>query len=138
MTEKVSKPLKVGVYIPGDLAERLLKIMEDTGLSSISKLVQEAIRLFIAEHSWKIGGEVVGVVGVLYDHEVDRVDDKLTDIQHKFLSTIISAVHIHLDERLCLLVIAVRGPSNIVKELVSNIEGVKGVKLVRSMLLPKQ
>jgi len=138
MTEKVSKPLKVGVYIPGDLAEKLLKIMEDTGLSTISKLVQEAIRLFIAEHSWRVGGEVVGVVGVLYDHEVDRVDDKLTDIQHKFLSTIISAVHIHLDERHCLLIIAVRGPSNIVKELVSNIEGVKGVKLVRSMLLPKQ
>jgi CopG family nickel-responsive transcriptional regulator len=135
---EVSKPLRVGVYIPKDLAEKLLEIMKDMGIDTLSRIVQESIRLFIAEHSWRIGGEVVGAIGVLYDHEVGNVDEELTDTQHRFLSIVISSMHVHLDERNCLLMIIVRGSSDTIKKFVSSIEKIKGVKLVRLTLIPRQ
>lgn len=138
MDGEVSKPLRVGVYIPKDLAEKLLEIMKDMGIDTLSRIVQESIRLFIAEHSWRIGGEVVGAIGVLYDHEVSNVDEELTDIQHRFLSIVISSMHVHLDERNCLLMIIVRGSSDTIKKFVSSIEKIKGVKLVRLTLIPRQ
>lgn len=138
MDGEVSKPLRVGVYIPKDLAEKLLEIMKDMGIDTLSRIVQESIRLFIAEHSWRIGGEVVGAIGVLYDHEVSNVDEELTDTQHRFLSIVISSMHVHLDERNCLLMIIVRGSSDTIKKFVSSIEKIKGVKLVRLTLIPRQ
>lgn len=138
MDGEVSKPLRVGVYIPKDLAEKLLEIMKDMGIDTLSRIVQESIRLFIAEHSWRIGGEVVGAIGVLYDHEVGNVDEELTDTQHRFLSIVISSMHVHLDERNCLLMIIVRGSSDTIKKFVSSIEKIKGVKLVRLTLIPRQ
>jgi len=131
------KPMKVGVYIPGNIVEKLTEIMKEIGVESLSRVVQESIRLYIAEHSWRTRGEVVGAIGVLYDHEAGNVDEELTDIQHEFLQTIISATHIHLDERNCLLIIIIRGPAGAVKGLVSRIEKVRGVKLVRHMLMAK-
>ena len=138
MVEEAPKPLRVGVYIPKDLEEKLTEIMKDLGVDTISRVVQESVRLFIAEHSWRVGGEVVGAVGVLYDHEVDHVDEELTDVQHRFLPIVVSSIHVHLDEKNCLLVVIVKGSSNSIKELVNSIEKIKGVKLVRLMLMPKQ
>lgn len=137
MAEHDSKPLRVGIYIPKDLAERLSVIIKDLGVDSISKLVQEALRLYVAEHSWRIGGEVVGAIGVLYDHEVGHIDEELTDLQHKHMNTIIVATHVHIDQRNCLLIIIVKGSSETIKELISDIEKKRGVKVVRLMLIPR-
>ena len=90
------KPMRVGVYIPSDLAEKIEKIMKSKGVDSLSKIVQEALRLYIAEHSWASGEEVVGAITVLYDHEVGHTDEKITDVQHKYLDIVLSATHIHL------------------------------------------
>lgn len=138
MAEAPSKPLRVGVYIPKDLAEKLAALMRGSGLDSMSKLVQEALRLYVAEHSWMVGGEVVGAVGVVYDHEVSRVDEELTDLQHRYMNVIVAATHVHLDQRNCLLIIIVRGPSGSVKDLISSIEGLRGVKIVRLMLMARE
>lgn len=137
MAEQESKPLRVGIYVPKDLADKLLVLMRDLGVDSISKVVQEALRLYVAEHSWRIGGEVVGAIGVLYDHEVGHVDEELTDLQHKYMNTIIVATHVHLDQRNCLLIIIVKGSSEAIKELIGDIEKKRGVKAVRLMLIPK-
>lgn len=138
MAEEASKPLRVGVYIPRDLAEKLSEIMRDQGVDSFSRIVQESLRLYIAEHSWRTEEEVVGAIGVLYDHEVYHVDEELTDVQHRYLPVIVASTHVHLDQRNCLLIVIVRGFSSTIKEFVSSVEKIKGVKLVRLMLMSKQ
>jgi len=131
------KSMKVGVYIPEDLVGGLSAIMRELGVGSLSRVVQESLRLYMAEHSWRTHGDVVGAIGVLYDHEAGEVDEELTDAQHGFLQEVVSAIHVHLDERNCLLIIVVKGAASNVKELISKIEKIKGVKLVRLMLMPK-
>lgn len=137
MSEQNLKPLRVGVYIPKDLSEKLSIVMNNLRIDSISKVVQEALRLYVTEHSWRTGGEVVGAIGVLYDHDVNHVDEELTDLQHKHMNIVIVATHIHLDQKNCLLIIIVKGSSENIKELVSDIEKQRGIKAVRFMLIPK-
>ncbi|WP_440059465.1 CopG family ribbon-helix-helix protein [Thermogladius sp. 4427co] len=129
------KPMRVGVYIPEDLVGELEAIMREKGIKSFSKIVQEALRLYIAEHSWKLKDRVTGIIGLLYDHEIGHVDEELVDIQHMYLDVVVSYMHIHLDERNCMLAIAVRGSREKVRELVGNLEKTKGVKLIRLMLV---
>jgi len=113
--------------------------MKLSGMSSKSKVIQEALRLFIIEQRWRLAeGKVAGVLGIIYDHEVGHADEVLTDIQHKYLDVVISTMHIHLDVRNCMLAIAVRGRAERVRELINEIEKVKGVKLVRPMLMASE
>jgi CopG family nickel-responsive transcriptional regulator len=94
-------PMRIGVYLPGDLAERLLGLMKELGVSNFSRVVQEALRVYIVEHEWRTSGFVSGVIVVLYNHEARGVDEALTDIQHEYLESIKATMHIHLDRENC-------------------------------------
>ena len=121
------------------MAKELQEFMRLSELGSKSKVIQEALRLFIIEQRWRLAeGKVAGVLGVIYDHEVGHADEVLTDIQHKYLDVVISTMHIHLDARKCMLAIAVRGSAERVHNLIREIERVKGVKLVRPMLMASE
>ncbi len=130
-----SKAMRVGVYIPPDLATELEEFMRRMGIDSVSKIVQHAIRTYLAEWRWIEGGEVAGAIGILYNHEVGNVDEALTDTQHRYLDLVIAAMHIHLDRENCLLIIAVRGDAKRIREFVEDIQKLKGVKMVKPMLM---
>jgi CopG family nickel-responsive transcriptional regulator len=127
--------MKIGVYIPGELARKLEDLMKDLSVYNFSHIVQEALRMYIIEREWKTRGLATGVIVVLYNHEVRGVDEALTDIQHEYLELISAVMHIHLDRENCLVAIAVKGDSNSLKKLIGSIESLKGVKLVRPILI---
>lgn len=126
---------KFGVYIPGDLASEIEEFLKKTGLKSKSRLIQEALRLFIAEHGWESGNNAAGIIGVIYNHHVKEVDSRLTDVQHDYRDVIVSTLHIHLTHELCMLAIVVRGAAPRIKELISEIMSIEGVMNVRQILL---
>ncbi len=130
--------IKFGVYIQKELIAELDRIMLDSGIKNRSKLIQEALRLFIIENKWVSSKEVVGSISILYNHSVDDIDEKLTVIQHAFRDVIISGMHIHLDEHICMLVIAVKGDSQRIKEFLNSIRMLRGILLVRHSLLITQ
>ena len=127
---------KFGVYLTDELYEKLQEYMDKLSIRSKSKLLQEALRLFIVEHQWKLGGNVVGLIGIVYDHEYPDVDNRLTDVQHRYISLIVSTVHIHLDERKCMLAIIVRGDAERIRKLLNDLMNIRGVLLTRQILLP--
>ncbi len=128
-------PKRFGVYIPEDLEKDMELCMKALGLKSKSRLIQEALRSFIVEQKWRLKGNVAGIIGVVYNHDVGDVDEKLTDVQHEYLDIINSTVHVHLDKEKCMLVIIVRGPTSKIKELINKIMALKGVLVARPMLL---
>jgi len=129
------KPQRFGVYLTGDLLDKLEELKMILGVKSRSRVIQEALRMYIAEHSWRVKGRVCGIIGVVYNHEVESVDEKLTDIQHGYLDVIVSALHVHLTRDKCLLAIVVRGAGDRVRSLVNSIESLKGVLLTRAVVL---
>ncbi|MEM1558437.1 MAG: nickel-responsive transcriptional regulator NikR [Candidatus Bathyarchaeia archaeon] len=100
-----------------------------------SRAVQEAMRMFMNEHAWKHreGELIFGTLNIFYDHETRALEESLTDIQHSYRELIISALHIHVDERNCMLIISVKGESSRIKKLIDEIAGRKGVKQLKTI-----
>lgn len=126
---------KFGIYVPESLANELEECMKALGLRSKSALVREALKLFISEHKWKTARRAVGIIGLIYDHEMKGVDEELTDIQHAHLGLVVSTLHVHLDKRRCMLAIVVRGRTDEIKELLGKLVSIRGVEIARTMLL---
>ena len=135
----VSLASALGVDVTGFVKE--LRGLEEEYSLATERLelygeVEEALRLYIAEGLWReVTGYVIGSLNVLYNHEVEGADARLTDVQHEYADVVVSALHVHLDPGTCLLVIAVRGSSERVRELVKNLERISGVLLVRPIVV---
>jgi CopG family nickel-responsive transcriptional regulator len=125
---------RFGVSVPPDLLmefdEAIARMNYDR-----SKAIQLAMRNFLAEYKWEYEeeGVVAGTVTLIYDHEVKGLEESLTDTQHLNRNVVNSALHVHLDEKNCLLVIAMKGQikeiRNLTKELMSK-RGIKQLKLI--------
>jgi CopG family nickel-responsive transcriptional regulator len=98
-----------------------------------SKAIGLAMRNFLSEHTFDDGetGMGAGALTLIYDHERRNVDKELTEIQHHHRDVIISTTHVHLDRHNCLLIIAVKGDTGSIRELVREITRAKGVLQVR-------
>ena len=98
-----------------------------------SKAIGLAMRNFLTEYAWKEKKDRAGAgaLSLIYDHERRQADQELTEIQHNHRESIVSATHIHLDERNCLLIIAVRGTMGKIQALANELVKAKGVKQVR-------
>ncbi len=98
-----------------------------------SKAIQLAMRNFLTEYKWEYEetGIVAGTITLIYDHEVKGLEENLTDIQHLQRNVIISNMHIHIDDRNCLLVIAVKGEIKSIKNLARELMRMRGVKQLK-------
>jgi CopG family nickel-responsive transcriptional regulator len=130
--------LRFSVSVPHELLTEFDETIARLGYDR-SKAIRFAMRNFLTEYRWEYEeeGVVAGTVTIIYDHEVKGLEESLTDIQHLNRNIINSTMHIHLDERNCLLVIMVKGEvkaiQNLTKELMSK-RGIKQLKLITVML----
>jgi CopG family nickel-responsive transcriptional regulator len=122
---------RFSVSAPPELLREFDDVIKSVGQDR-SKAIQQAMRLFLSEQRWAGRcGECAGAVVLIYDHEVHDAEEELTDLQHGFREVINSSLHLHIDERNCLQIIAVRGRCETVNSLIDNISKCKGVKEVK-------
>lgn len=99
------------------------------GYANRSEFIRDLIRGELVKEEWQEQrGETVGVLALVYDHDVRALADKLTDIQHNRYQTITSALHVHMDEHICLEVIVLRGTAKRIREVGNSLLAVKGVR----------
>jgi len=98
-----------------------------------SKAIQLAMRDFMTEYVWKYEerGLAIGIMTVIYDHETRGLEETLTSTQHAYRDVTISALHVHLDERNCLLVIVLRGEVRAIREAATKLMGKRGIKQLK-------
>lgn len=77
------------------------------------------------------GRIVMGTLTIVYDHHASDLQEKLHYIQHMYLETIVSSMHVHVDEDNCLEVIILKGETGLVQDIANLIIGTKGVKTGR-------
>ncbi|MEM2849289.1 MAG: nickel-responsive transcriptional regulator NikR [Candidatus Bathyarchaeia archaeon] len=126
--------VRFSASVSRDLLTAFDRFIRDLNYSR-SRAVQEAMRMFMDEYTWKYreGVLIFGTLNIFYDHETRELEKSLTDIQHSYKELIISALHVHVDERNCMLIISVKGESSRVKKLVDEIAGRKGVKQLKTV-----
>ncbi len=131
---------RIGVSLPKNLLEEFDSIIGRRGYSSRSEAIRDAIRSYIIEYKWleREEGEAVGVLNVVYDHEVKGVSDTLIDLQHEFSDIILASLHLHLKKDLCLEMIILRGDMKRIKEISDKVSAVKGVRFVKFLTAFKE
>jgi len=127
--------IRTGISIPEDILKRFDELASSLGLSR-SGALRKAMLTFISEHEWKrVKGKVAGALLVLYDHTIHEASNLIAEIQHHYLDIVNSALHLHLDEKRCLEIVAIVGEARRAKELMRDLEKVKGVILTRALII---
>jgi CopG family nickel-responsive transcriptional regulator len=120
--------IRFGISLDKELSERFDELIRRKAYTNRSEAIRDLIRQDLVEQEWLHGGEVAGAITLIYNHHKRELLNKITDIQHDFQNSIISAQHIHLDHHNCLEIIAVKGNPVEVQKLASMLKAVKGVK----------
>lgn len=120
---------RFGVSINTKLLESFDQLISGKGYSNRSEAIRDLIREHLVENEWKEENRVtVGVITLVYSHELRELTDKLTELQHQNYNSILSTLHIHLDEHNCLEVLVVKGKNKNIKNISDRLIGTKGVK----------
>lgn len=121
--------VRTGVALDSDLLKRFDRFIQSEGYDNRSEAVRDLIRDRLNDASLRSGGAfVVGTVTLIYDHHLRLLPDKLMELQHEYHELIISTVHSHLDQDMCLEVVVVKGIVKRVQELAARLIGIKGVQ----------
>lgn len=125
----MEKTVRFSISMNADLLQKFDEAIEERMYTNRSKAIRDLIRDFIVESEWeKSEKEVIGSLTLIYDHRTRGIVDRLTDIQHKKYSKIISNMHVHLDERNCMEVLAIKGLPDEVRKISDSLISSKGVK----------
>lgn len=122
---------KISVALDKNTLARLQNKAESEGISR-SKLVTMAVNEYLDELTGQ-NVEVIGILNIVYDEEAGEVTNS---IEHQFEDSIISTLHVHVNEKLCMEAIAVKGKRSKLEELAKKLSSVKGVKKKLSFWYP--
>ncbi len=128
----MKKIIRAGVSFPRELLEEFDEIIKAKGYTKRSKAICDAMRLYISNYKWEETKEkVIGVIALIYDHEIRGAADTLTELEHHYGELIISTMHIHLDKENCLELIALKGLAEEIKALADKLMSIRGVKQLK-------
>jgi CopG family nickel-responsive transcriptional regulator len=127
--------MRFSVAIGGELLRRFDEYCEKHRYPNRSEAVRGLIRAALIEEAVdEETTDAMGVVTLVYDHHAGRVAERLTEIQHQKVDSVVTTTHVHLDARRCLEVILLRGRTKIVRKLADDLIGTKGVETGRLVL----
>lgn len=121
--------IRFGISLDDVLLQRFDSLIGKKGYASRSEAIRDLIRDSLVMEEWESStSETMGSITIVYSHETRELTDALTDLQHHYFNSIISSMHIHLDEHNCLEVIVVKGMAKDIKAIADRLIGTKGVK----------
>ncbi|MBD3229056.1 MAG: ribbon-helix-helix protein, CopG family [Candidatus Lokiarchaeota archaeon] len=133
------KFLRISVSLPESLLDKFDLLREEIGMSR-SDAIRKAMRNFITEYNWaKYKSESLlkaGTISIIFDHtQKTGLMDDLNELQHKFVEIIDAALHIHLDPKNCMLIMAVKGNSEKINRLLKELNSKPEYRQVKQTLL---
>ena len=120
---------RVSLAIEKTLLRRFDRLLDKRGLGNRSEAIRDLIRRRLVEEEALAGrGEAVASLTLVYDHEQRELSDRLIASGHHHKARVLSSMHVHLDDRMCLEVIALRGTPAELRHFADHLIGLKGVK----------
>ena len=119
----------VSVSLDAAILRALDDIAQRRKYRSRSEAVREALREFIDAREWgQEDGRASVILAIIYEKGRPRAD--LALLQHRF-EEIRTMLHTHLNDVDCLQLFVAEGPIPRLKELVSDLRRVKGIKQIK-------
>lgn len=125
----MSQVTRTAVSLEPELLADFDRLIAEEGYDNRSEAIRDLIREKLSERELaQPRTPAVGVVSILYNHEQLQLPHRLTSLQHHHTATVVSALHVHLDEHHCLEVVVLRGTSAEVQELGNLLVSQRGVE----------
>jgi CopG family nickel-responsive transcriptional regulator len=119
----------VSISVPEDLLRKFDEVLSSKGFRSRSDAMRESMRSLVDEAEWDSSeGENQIVITMIYDEVGPR--GELSVLQHRY-EEIQMMLHLHLEKGQCMEVFIARGPNARLREILSKIRNVKGVRSIR-------
>jgi CopG family nickel-responsive transcriptional regulator len=137
MTKEYST--RTSFSLPPKLLKELDEVTKVMGYVERSKTIQMAIRNLITDSEFSTTGDAlaVGTIIVLYNHEKRGIDEKLNDVGHDFIKSIVSSLHVHLDKEQCLSIIVAKCEIKTMLALEEHLRGIAGITQMKfSYIVP--
>ncbi len=137
MTKEYST--RTSFSLPPKLLRELDDVTKAMGYEERSRTIQMAIRNLITESELSTKGDAlaVGTIIVLYNHEKKGIDEKLNDVGHHFIKSIVSTLHVHLDKEQCLSIIVAKCEIRTMLMLEQHLRGIAGITQLKfSYIVP--
>jgi CopG family nickel-responsive transcriptional regulator len=120
---------RISIAIETDLLEQLDRWVARRGHKNRSEAMRDLIRARLtAERVEAPKSRAIGSLTLLYDHSQRELADKLVETGHEHHDVVVSSMHVHLDHRMCLEVLALRGRAAELRALADHLGGLKGVE----------
>jgi CopG family nickel-responsive transcriptional regulator len=124
----VEEIVRFGVSMDSKLLKQFDRYITEKGYENRSEAIRDLIRNNLVDMEWKVGtSESVGTITIIYNHHKRELTDTLTSIQHRYHTSMISTMHVHLDSHNCLEVMVVKGKAKEITDIANRLIGTKGV-----------
>lgn len=100
-----------------------------------SDAVRAMIRAQAVRQEFKARHEVIGILGVVYDHHKPNLVNKMLHTQHDTKAEILGSQHQHLDHHHCLESILVRGKAKDLEKFQKSIQSIRGIKYASLLVI---
>ncbi len=120
---------RISLAIEKGLLVRFDRLLRRRGLGNRSEAVRDLIRRrLIQDEEGGSQAEAVASLTLVYDHAQRELSDRLVETGHHHRARVLSTMHVHLDERLCLEIMALRGKPGELRHFAEHLIGLKGVQ----------
>ena len=119
---------RISMSLEESLLEQFDGYVAENGYPTRSEAMKGLMHKALVDQEWQKGTDVAGTISIVYDHHKRGAMEKLVSVQHDFGRLIVCTQHVHLDHNNCMEVIVVRGKSGELKELLSHMKSIKGIK----------
>lgn len=119
---------RFSVSLDRDLLAKFDEYIQRHGYDNRSEAVRDLIRKSLVKQEWDRNSWVVGVVTLVFDHHKPQIQERVTELQHRFYRLITSTTHVHMDHHNCLEVTIAKGKASEVQELAEGLIALRGVK----------
>jgi len=118
---------RISLAIEKGLLARFDRLLRRRGLGNRSEAVRDLIRGRLVAEETTSRAEAVASLTLVYDHAQRELSDRLVEAGHHHRARVLSTLHVHLDERLCLEILALRGKPAELRHFADHLIGLKGV-----------
>ncbi|MGD8441280.1 MAG: nickel-responsive transcriptional regulator NikR [Holophagae bacterium] len=120
---------RITITIEDELLERFEELLERRDLGNRSEAIRDLIRRALVDDEIAHGdGDAVASLTLIYDHAQRELSERLVEAGHAHHARVLSTLHVHLDDRLCLEVQVLQGSPAELQVYADRLLGLRGVK----------
>jgi CopG family nickel-responsive transcriptional regulator len=126
----VADVVRFSVSLEADLLAEFDAYCAENRFPTRSEAVRHLLRETLTAQAWESDAEeAAATLTLVYDHHRRQLSDRLIELQHQHTDVVVATSHVHLDHHNCLEVIFLRGRPRVLREIASQLRGLKGVRL---------